>query len=170
MKFKYKCATCGKEHDGAPSFSFSEPAQFNRNAGILKKLFKKNYLDIDLCVSENSYYIRVILEIPIINTDEKFTWGVWVSQSKENFDYYKKHFTEDNSGRESFGWFSNILPYYQNTLNLKTNVKFQRQGVRPKIDIEKTEHELSKDFYNGISEEKAIKIAEIAMHQFVIKS
>ncbi|MFZ5376227.1 MAG: DUF2199 domain-containing protein [Patescibacteria group bacterium] len=164
--FRYTCVTCGKVHEGAPSFSFLGPVQYSKSKNFLSNIFFRRYLNNDFCSNGQDFMIRVVLEIPILGFEEPFTWGVWVSQKKENFDFYRRHFSEDLRGRETFGWLCNKLPYYADTLNLKTMVMFRYNHLRPLIRIEKTEHELSQDFYNGITLKKAQKIGSIANHMF----
>jgi hypothetical protein len=161
--FRFTCKTCGKTHEGSPSLSFDSPSQY---FGLSDKDKKTNArLDSDFCVIENrDFFIRVILEIPIHDCEEPFTWGVWVSQSRPNFEAYEARFKKKDDRDPTFGWFSNNLPYYPETLNLKTMVHFQPKGLRPKLELEKNDHPLCLDFHNGISWEKAIEIAEIAMH------
>lgn len=163
--FKYKCVTCGEVHEGSPSFSSEAPAQYENKTSVFSKIFSKNYLDNDFCRNGNDFFIRVVLKIPIIDIGEPFTWGVWVSQSKENFEYYKNHFYDNLIGKETFGWLCNALPYYENTIGLKAMVLFQNNKQRPKIYLQECEHELSKDFHQGISIQKAKEIANIAYHK-----
>lgn len=158
--FRYTCASCEQMHEGAPSFSFNAPAEYDSTSSD-----KSQTLLSDFCCLPDSYYIRTILEIPIIGSDQPFLWGVWVSQSEENFKYYQEHFDDNLLGRETFGWFSNKIPYYKDTLNLKTKVLYQDNKDRPKLHLQESDHELSKDFHDGISMDKAIKIMGIAMHK-----
>lgn len=158
--FEYTCKTCGETHKGAPSFSFSAPSYYNAESKD-----KNQAITSDFYRTKNSFFIRTVLEIPIIGSTEPFLWGVWVSQSEENFKYYAEHFNDDLSKRETFGWFSNRLPYYADTLSLEMLVKFQNNGDRPKLHPKESEHELSRDFHDGISMEKTIKIANIASHK-----
>jgi hypothetical protein len=58
--FKYKCSTCGETHGFFPSFSFKFPSYYIDN----KK--ENQYLNDDFCVVDNDYFIRVLLEIPIV--------------------------------------------------------------------------------------------------------
>lgn len=162
---KYKCITCGKVHEGSPSFSVEAPAQYENKTNLLSKIFLRKYINADFCRNNNDFFIRVILEVPIIGVDEPFTWGVWVSQSQKNYIYYQKHFHDNLLGRETFGWFCNALPYYKNTLGLKTIVFFQNNKNRPKIHLQECGHELSIDFHQGISIEKAKEIANIVHHK-----
>lgn len=151
------CSTCGKIHEGF-SLSFIQPfCDLDLNS-------EGTYLTDDLCVINNEdYFIRVILEIPIMNHAEPFLWGVWVSQSKENFEFYKENFDKNLEGRHTFGWFSNVLPGYENTLNLKTQSCFQEQGTRPIIEIGECDHQLYKDFIHGITLKRAQEIMKISL-------
>lgn len=163
QQFTYRCSICKKIHKGSPSFSAFYPDYY---AELSKENKKISLLNPDFCATPDQYFfIRAVLMVPIIGLQEPFTWGVWVSQSVENFRYYYKNFKKDLSGRETFGWFSNRLPYYKDTLNLKCIVQFMSKGIRPKLHLEETGHELSIDFHKGISNEKAIEIAEYCIHK-----
>ena len=160
--FRFTCATCGKTHEGSPSLSFESPTHYFL---LSEEDKKKATLSSDFCVIEDKdFFIRVILEIPIHGAKEPFTWGVWVSQSRPNFETYAARFKQEDNREPTFGWFSNNLPYYPDTLLLKTRVHFQPKGLRPKLELEKSEHPLCVDFHNGISWEKAVEIAQVALH------
>ena len=92
-------------------------------------------------------------------------WGVWVSLSQNNFERYRETYDEPVETDEYFGWLCNRLPFYSDTLNLKTLVHPRSGGIRPYLNLEPTEHPLSIDFSNGISINRAQEIAEHAMHQ-----
>jgi len=129
---------------------------------------QRSELSDDLCVVlDRDFFVRAILEIPINGLAKPFTWGIWVSQSRENFDYYFEHFREDLRGRDTFGFFSNRLPLYPDTLELKCRVLFESQSLRPKIHLEEAEHPLSLDFHQGITVERAKEIAEYFLHNSI---
>lgn len=161
----YTCNKCEKEHVGPPSFAFDAPAYYS----VLSPEDKaKSHLSADGCVIlDNEFFVRVILEVSIIGTGKPFTWGVWVSQSEENFRFYDEHFKDDLTGRNTFGWFSNVLPGYDSTLGIKTTARFRGNGLRPFLSIENSKHLLSKDFHSGMSIEKATEIAGIMLHNSV---
>lgn len=48
---------------------------------------------------------------------------------------------------------------------MKTQIYPRAGNERPRIELEESDHPLSLDFHNGISIERAQKIAEIAMHR-----
>jgi hypothetical protein len=106
------------------------------------------------------FFIRGCIEIPIIGTDEYFIWGVWVSLSKTNFEKVKEHWNNQEILKPMFGWLSTDLLCYSDTVNLKTLVHSQADGLRPYIEIEPTNHPLAVEFRNGMTVERVQEIAE----------
>jgi hypothetical protein len=108
------------------------------------------------------------LDIPIIGSSQQFSWDVWVSLSLANF---KRAFQLwDQIGRESepayFGWLSTALPgYADDTVHLKTSVRTREVGIRPRIELEPTDHLLAFEQRNGITWERVQEIAETVLHQ-----
>ena len=48
---------------------------------------KRGFLNSDFCtIDERDFFVRGVLAIPIIGTEESFMWGVWVTLSKPHFD------------------------------------------------------------------------------------
>ncbi|OME78209.1 hypothetical protein BK120_23865 [Paenibacillus sp. FSL A5-0031] len=122
----------------------------------------------DFCViDEQFFYIRGHIEIPIINSNEKFIWSVWVSLSGENF--LKSNELLNVQGRENeqpyFGWLSTELSIYPiSTLSLKTMVHTQEVGAVPLIELEQTDHPLAVEQREGITMERVIEIAHLTNH------
>jgi hypothetical protein len=160
--FAFKCSNCDEVHEGSPSFSFSSPIQYTWLSDAEKA---DAHLGTDLCYIGEDRFIRVCLEVPIVGVDEPFMWGVWVSLSQSNFERYRETYDAPVEEDEYFGWFCNKLPYYADTLNLKTTVHPRTGGARPWLDLEQTSHLLPLDFHNGITIAKAQEIAEYAMHR-----
>jgi hypothetical protein len=162
--FQFKCSTCGKTHEGSPSFSFEAPYCYLTLTDEDKSKLAK--LNEDFCTIENKdYFIRTVLEIPILGQTEPFTWGVWSSLSEKNFHEYVNLFKKNDITGSYFSWLSNQLPFYPDTLAIETTAHLQPNGLRPKLTVHSSNHPLSQDFQNGISWEKAVKIAEITMHR-----
>jgi hypothetical protein len=159
--FSFRCTSCYNVHEGSPSFSFNAPFQYNALSDFEKS---EAHLGSDLCYIEDDRFIRVCLEIPIIGVEQPFMWGVWVSLSQNNFERYRDTYEEPVETDEYFGWFCNVLPFYPDTLNLKTSVRPRIGNMRPYLLLEPTEHPLSMDFANGISIRRAQEIAEHVMH------
>ena len=99
-------------------------------------------LSSDQCVIKGEqFFVHGLIEIPVIDSDELFSWGVWVSLSQENYDRMAQLW--EMPGRENeppyFGWLSTQLPVYTpTTINLRTHVHTRPVGERPSIELEPT--------------------------------
>jgi hypothetical protein len=150
----YKCSVCGKIHDGLPlDLVFNAP--FYWNDELLKSDPEKNFLSSDMCVvNADDFFIRAIVEIPIIGTDKTFNWGIWVSLSKENFKRYSEVYGTEKELSEPhyFGWFSSQLKGYPDCLKIKTTVYLQGNKLRPKIVLDHSDpHLLCQEQHGGIT-------------------
>ncbi len=125
----------------------------------LKERLTRTELTEDTCIIDNEdYFIRGVLNIPILEYDRDFGFGVWVSQKKENFYTYLENFNSNQVG-PYFGWLSTEIPYYsESTLSLKTMAHFIGNNDRPKIKVDLIDHPLAIDQHEGISLAKAWEI------------
>jgi hypothetical protein len=114
---------------------------------------------VDTCILDGeSFFIRGVIEIPILGSSDRFGIGVWVSQKQENFRRYVENFNSDEIG-PFFGWLSNEITFYQpSTLTLKTMAHFRGGDLRPSIVVEPTEHPLAMDQHHGIRLDRAWQI------------
>jgi hypothetical protein len=164
--YAFTCSCCGQVHEGSPSFGYKAPMHYDQLSDEDKESIAT--LSDDLCKIEHpegtDYFARVILELPIHGVEEPFLWGVWVSLSQESFETYTASWGTNNESDSYFGWFSNRLPYYPDTINLKTNVRPRNGGSRPHIELQACDHLLADHFHNGLTVEQAQVIAEEAMH------
>ena len=128
----------------------------------------RGMLGSDQCiVDDKSFFIRGLIEIPVVDGDGPFAWGVWVSLSKANFDRTSDLWNDPRRVNEPpcFGWLCNSIPGYTETLNLKTMVHSRPVGVRSYIEIEPTDHPLAREQRNGITLDRIRGIAEQMHHQ-----
>jgi hypothetical protein len=164
--FAFKCSCCGEVHEGSPSFGYRAPTYYDHLSQTEKNSIAT--LSSDLCKIESAevtdHFVRAALEIPIHGVAEPFLWGIWVSLSEESFKRYTHTWGEHDEADSYFGWFSNRLPYYPDTINLKTHVRPRRDGLRPYIELQECDHPLAIHFHRGLSVEQAQEIAEAVMH------
>ena len=175
--FEFRCSKCGEVHRGSPSFSYAEPI-YCLDVPEAERGDRITISD-DLCRilpaggqedAGTIYCIRTTLDIPIHGAEEPFCWGVWVTQSKDNFDRYVDTFSEDQSSDGSFGWLAVTMPHYKTTgegdfiEHLECNVEWGAPGRRPKVLLHESSHPLSVDQRNGIEWEKAVAIASQYLH------
>jgi hypothetical protein len=155
----FRCSICQDEHDGLPDLGCAHPDPYLQ----LSEADRERLCDstLDRCIityddGQTDYFIRGVVEIPIIGEDEPWGIGVWVTQSEENFDRYIDG--EEEMG-PTFGWLANRLGFYEeSTFQLKTNVHFQDDGRRPLIELEPTDHPFAVAQREGITLEQAWKI------------
>ncbi|HEU4825042.1 MAG TPA: DUF2199 domain-containing protein [Dongiaceae bacterium] len=160
--FSFVCATCGRLHEGSPSIGYSAP--FYWQEAYRADTTGTSRINDDLCMIERrDYFIRCILEVPILEVEEPFLWGVWVSQSERNFQDYADSF-HDTPERRTFGYFANRLPGYPDTLSLHTQVNWQRGRGRPIVELEPADHPLYRDWSEGIGWARAAELARPYLH------
>nr|WP_285584012.1 DUF2199 domain-containing protein [Herbidospora sp. NBRC 101105] len=156
---------CGATHGGPPlAYAAEAPAHWRPEM----EADPDSELASDACVIHGqAFFLRGVIEIPVIGVDDVFAWGVWVSLSPENFARIGELW--ETPGRESeppyFGWLSTELPIYsRSTINLKTNLHTRPLGQRPFIELEPTDHPLAMEQRAGISLARVRQIAEVLLH------
>ena len=157
----YRCTTCGEEHDDLPDIGADKPDQL---LGVPEKPFSERfYLTADICVCDDDRFIRGVLLIPVHGRAEPFGFGVWVSQSRQNFETYVENFDTPEIG-PFFGWLCTNIGYYpERSLGLKSMAHFRGNGQRPTVELEATDHPLSVDQREGITLAKAWEIVHFYM-------
>ncbi|MBO2458344.1 DUF2199 domain-containing protein [Actinomadura violacea] len=161
----FLCSGCGQHHDELP-MNFSAPAPDLWSPLLAED--PESYLTSDLCVIKGqAFFVHGLVEIPVTDTGETFSWGVWVSLSRDNFD--RTVILWETPGRESepayFGWLSTSLPLYSPaTGDLKTNLHTRPIGERPFIELEPTDHPLAVEQRTGITRARVQQIVEFLLH------
>ncbi len=161
----FTCSCCG-EHHAELTMSYSTMApdvwdpSFENEPDCL--------LSSDQCVIKGQhFFIRGLIEIPVIGSQDVFSWGVWVSLSRDNFARALEVWSTE--GREAekpyFGWLSTELALYpESTTNLKTNAHTRPVGKRPFIELEPTNHPLAVEQRTGITQDRVREIAMAVLH------
>lgn len=168
--FTFTCSCCGKIHEGSPSYAFNAPDQYACLSDEQKTTMAR--IDTDLCTITHDegtdYFIRTVMEVPIHDVAEPFTWGVWVSLSEKSFNRYVETYDAPLEGDGFFGWLCNTLPWYPPTRSLPTNVEVQPNGMRPLLFLQHEsahDHPLIIDQRHGISVAMAQEINEYLLHK-----
>lgn len=163
---EWHCQRCGEIHgelpmhyrDPAPALWFLIPEADREQRCLLSS---------DQCVVDGEHcFIVGNLELPVIGMDELFSWDVWVSLSRRNFERAVDLW--EQPGREAeppyFGWLSTSLPCYPDTLHLKTHVHTREIGRKPWVELEQTDHPLAVEQRQGITLNRVQEIAEFILH------
>lgn len=157
--FRFKCASCDQWHEGMPTFGVDAPWHYYDVPAEERE--QRCSLGSDDCVIDGEYFfVRGCIDIPVIGAKEQFSWGVWVSLSKESFLEFVRYFGVSKRSHVGpfFGWLSAELPVYPSTVSLKARAHLRDNGMRPYIELEPTDHPLAVEQRNGIS---VARVAEI---------
>lgn len=163
----FDCTGCGQHHQQMP-LAFHSPAPVN---WLLEEGLERDpdsELGTEQCVIRGEeFYIRGLVQVPVLDDDRVFEWGVWVSLSRDSFLRASAVWTDE--GRENeppmFGWLSTALPTYTPaTINLKTMVHTRAVGLRPLVVLEPTEHPLAVEQRDGITVEALERRAGQLLH------
>lgn len=164
----YHCRSCGKVHDALPlTFGPDAPAYWYGLSESDRR--ERADLSSDRCVIDGEhFFIRGRLELPIVGSDQCFSWLVWTTLSRD--DFLRTTDLWSQQGRETeppyFGWLSTELKtvYGVSTINLKTHVHTRPIGRRPCVEVEPTDHPLAIEQQKGISWDRVQAFAEHLLH------
>lgn len=162
---RFKCHDCEEWHEGFPDIVYDQPEY--AAAVPDEERAARITLDDDLCVVDGEhFFIHCILQLPVRGGSDLFCFGVWSSLSEANFRRYREDFDADNSHWDPmFGYLSNNLPGYAQTLNLKLSIQTRGQGQRPTATLEPTDHPLAIEQRDGIALEKLLDLVAPFMAQ-----
>ncbi len=158
----WRCAGCGAVHREMFALAcvtpdaWQGPEDYAHNGALD---LDGDFLSEDFCVLDGEhFFVRCTVEIPVHGLAEKFSFGVWSTLSRANFDLYVDAF---DSGAYAdmgpwFGWFSNQIPLFGTTLNQKCRVHPQLERQRPVLSMIDADHPLSIAQAEGVSPERAM--------------
>ncbi|WP_433666141.1 DUF2199 domain-containing protein [Nocardia sp. CA-136227] len=161
----FTCTCCDELHDGPPlSFTFPAPAYWNDEVAEAPG----SVLGDEQCViAGEHFFVRARIVLPILDSDDEFVWGVWISLSEQNFHRMPELWDDPARVDEPpyFGWLSTQIPIYApTTINLKTKLHTQPLGTRPLVELEPTDHPLAVEHRTGITRARVQSIAEQLRH------
>lgn len=158
------CPCCGITFSGVFDIGFDHPAPWthgNRSASgenILQ--VGDDRLGSDLCEIGPHRFIRSVLHLPIIGTDQSFAFGPWGSVSPDNFDRYRDTSGAGPDGQFDgcFAWLMNNLPGFQFDDWLPCNLIVDDPDQRPLLEVHDGAHELADLQENGITFDQLLDI------------
>jgi hypothetical protein len=162
----WRCQRCGEEHEGLPlDWAFVAPAYWDGPQS------DDDWLSEDLCVwtddaGDLNYFIRGVLYVPVLHSEQMLGYGVWSSLSRESFERIYDLWDDPKRVQEPpyFGWLSNSLPGYPDTRSLPLDVVTAELDKRPALALHDGEHPLIEEQRHGITIERAREIAELNLH------
>lgn len=162
---RFRCATCGDWHEGPIDLGFEAPyywytvPEHERNT--------RAELTDDWCsIDGTDFFVRGVLLVPIVNTDEWFGFGLWMSVSETNHRRYIETFDSNDQSRLGafVGWMSSQITGYPDMLRLKVRAELQDGRQRPHLILEPTGHPLAIEQREGITSKRVGEILSPYMH------
>ncbi len=161
----WTCSRCGEEHEGLPhDFAFDEPNYWDGGR-------EQDLLTEDLCrwtddEGKPNYFIRGLISIPVLDADDAFRYGVWSSLSEASFRRVVELWDDPARVLEEpyFGWLSNSLPGYPDTLSLPLDVVTPALELRPSFLLHDGDHPLVREQREGITTARIRELAELNLH------
>jgi hypothetical protein len=162
---RFRCATCGEEHEGVPAIGFAFPIQYMDVPAAQRK--RRVRLEGDTCVIDDQrFFVRGCLEIPVRRSRTPFVWGVWVRVSRTSFRQFQR--LAGVADRSHHGPFAGRLCSpprpYPDSLNLKAKVHLRDAGIRALIELEASDHPLAVEQRLGITRRRVSEIISLMMH------
>ena len=162
LRGQWRCTGCDEIHDGLVHLAAFAPdpwpgGEIREENGALR--YDGNFLSEDFCVMDGEYFfVRAVLEIPVLGVAEKFGFGCWSTLSRANFDKYISGFDDGifpDDGPWS-GWLCNRLADYIGTEPAAVWVYPHPDRQRPTLCIQDSDHPLAIDQETGITPERAL--------------
>jgi hypothetical protein len=162
---EYRCRTCDEIHHGLPAWHFGAPVQ----ALAIPQEERAARVDLtadDCVIDGREFYLKGLLELSVHGLAQPFVWGVWLSVSEESYERFAELFEDQQrqAGESFFGWLCNSVPGYPETQLLKTYLHVREYPMRPLVELEPTDHPLAVDQREGLTQERAIAMAEQLLH------
>jgi hypothetical protein len=169
---RWKCGNCDEWHTGLcldfthdwPDYwrpEFEERIHRPENIPYWSESEGNTFLNEDYCaISGRDFFVRGLIQLPIIGTGETLRWGVWGSLSAANFGALLRSANEPEQAQlpSMFSWLSTQISEYPDTLNLKMHAHIQKADLRPNFELELSDHPLSREYHNGITPERVKEI------------
>lgn len=167
---RWRCSVCGEEHDGLPlDWAHDKPTYWEGPRS------DEDFLTADLCswtddAGTRTYFIRGVLHVPVPQLDDTLRYGVWSSLSRESFDRVYELWDARERVEEPayFGWLSNSLPGYPETLNLKTDVITDSLNLRPRFVLHDGDHPLIREQREGITIDRILDLFGPRLHEIAL--
>jgi hypothetical protein len=164
-----RCSLCAQVHRGVTDLGMDHPDYWSHGGTPESNTHVSRGTDVlteDFCIHKGHFFVRTLLPIPLLGTDQTFAYGVWSSLAERNFWMYVETF---DSGEQAglgpwFGWFAHRLKGYPDTSEIKCQVHPIAGRQRPRLELELTDHPLSVESREGIGFDRLLDIYALHGH------
>lgn len=150
-KIRYRCPSCSEKHAGLPALAYRLPDAIHALPD--SEQLKRADLSSDLCTLDgNRFFIRSVLQLPIIDMPEMFDFGPWIETTVSDFARYAVHGQASTGANHTLpGWMANDLPLYPRSGGLPCAIAYGAgDSERPLVTIVDGDHPLARAQRHGI--------------------
>ena len=166
----WSCSGCGRPHIGLPHLSVLAPdhwpgeKSYEPNSNLR---FDGDFLSEDFCIiAGQHFFVRGVASLPITGLEQPLAFGTWSTLSRANFEQYVATFRSGRAAADqpAFGWFSNRLATFDDTLNTPCKVHFRPDSERPSFELVDSGTDFERDQKEGISAVRVLSILDAYGH------
>lgn len=163
---RFLCQTCGRYHEGPPLIYDAAAPDIVKEIPEDQRERRIQHTPDTYMIDRDLYFILGNIEIPIIDTNDVLAWGVWIAVSEGIYQRYMELHDDPARAKEPpyLGWVSNRIPVYPDTRNIHATVQNRREGQRPLVKLDPSDHPLAIEQQDGITKSRVQKIAEAMNH------
>lgn len=154
MDHAWTCRCCGKQFNTILlDIAYHAPDHWV----AIPEADRRGRIDTDVCFLHQNdgmdIFLRGVIEIPIIGSNENFSWGAWVAVTREGFDRALELWTAEVIEDEPplGARIGNNICSYPDTINLTAYVHLRPGKFRPAIELLSEDHPLAIEQRGGIS-------------------
>jgi hypothetical protein len=160
----YTCATCGRYHDEEiRDVRAGLPEEIHRLSADerARRVVISPSGDFATLGDADRHFVRALIEIPILEEDDVFGWGVWVRLGRDDVARVADSWAdEDAAGSEYPGWLATELRAYGATEGLDGTLRMRTVDLLPSFEVADAEHRLGLEQHAGIDVVRARELAE----------
>ncbi len=168
QSIRYACSCCGSDRQGL--FALYKPLPDSIFDVPESERAERAWISSDLCALDTAqFFVRAVLSLPILETDEAFEFGVWGTLKQENFQTYVNEFHNPAPAfGPFFSWLNSTLRPYPETFNMPSELHFRGDNLRPLMRLHLSDHPLALDQHNGVTLERIAEIYRTWGHDIIL--
>jgi hypothetical protein len=162
LRYTWTCSCCGRQFDDLPlDWNTDAPVPY-LDIPEAERAARAELADNFCTIDGDAFYIRGLIEIPIIGQAGRLAFGVWGSLSAASMGKVSEVWERPDRAEAGpfFAWLCSALPLYPNTLLLKARVHLRAPPTVPYVELEPTDHPLAVEQRHGVTLARVVEIAE----------
>ena len=162
LRYTWTCSCCGRQFDELPlDWDTIAPAPY-LDIPEAERASRTELTEAFCTVDRDTFYIRGLIELPIIGHAGRLAFGVWGSLSAASKQKVSEVWNSPERAEAGpfFAWLCSRLPLYPDTVGLKTRIHLRPPPITPYVELEPTGHPLAVAQRQGVTLARVVEIAE----------